>query len=77
MRYPIWLAFGLMLSACASHPPPQTLCLISIEDAGAYCASSLEPQTVHFKSMIDLENYIARSPDDEKALIEWIKRSKK
>lgn len=74
MRKKILFAVLVMFGAgCKTPPPNVTHCVIDNNIPGAWCAKAgEEPYAV---ALEDLDTYIARSSEDERALVEWIKRT--
>lgn len=76
-----WTALAL-LAGCASaaarggsalSAPEQVNCILSFKDGGAYCV--LDPEFRSWASG-ELDNYICRKYDDERRLMEYVKRLK-
>ena len=70
---PILLSFGA-LSSCVSIPE-HTICQLDVSRSGAECAKTSSPSTTYFAPLRDLDGYILRSPQDERKLVEYVKRN--
>lgn len=68
-----WPIFGVVLVASCITPPKHTICILN-GDGTAWCTPPDDGEQYKLEAS-QLENFVARSIDDEKMLIEWGKRN--
>ena len=77
MQLKTWLSFTLAFSfyGCKSIPP-HTIYVLDSESKGGWGMRTDKPkEEPTWKPYLYMDNYVCRSPEDERLLIEWAKRN--
>lgn len=80
MQLKIWLVFGALFLASCKTGPAISRCVVEHDSTGneiigSWCAHTSKPDKVEWRAASEMENWTAMSPDDERTVLEWIKRN--